>query len=92
MSKSKERQPPVIATSAPERPMVRFKHLKARGICENRQRLKVLIERDGFPRGFYTGPNTRMWWADEVKSWLEARPIERPPRQAKSEAEAGGKQ
>jgi hypothetical protein len=78
MSKGKEQQAPVIAAPASERPMLRFKHLKARGICENRQRLKVLVERHGFPPGIYTGPNTRMWFPDEIDAWLKARPIERP--------------
>jgi hypothetical protein len=60
------------------RKLVKFKILKQRGIVDNHTRLKELIEDQGFPPGFWTGPNTHVWWEDEIETWLETRPTERP--------------
>jgi hypothetical protein len=83
MSKGKEQHSTSPAFAAPtpatDRRLIRFAHFKQRGICENRERLTYLIENQGFPPGFWTGPNTHVWWEDVVEAWLSARPIERPP-------------
>jgi hypothetical protein len=68
------------------RKLLKFADLKARGICENHTRLKILIEKQGFPPGFWTGPNTHVWWEDAVLEWLDACPTERPLRQHSEEA------
>jgi hypothetical protein len=86
MSKGKEQQhSPTAAQAPPERRLIKYAQLKQRGICKNRERLRQLIERHGFPPGFWTGPNTHVWFEDVVDAWLETRPIERPPtNQARS--------
>jgi predicted DNA-binding transcriptional regulator AlpA len=60
------------------RRLVKFNDLKARQIAKNHPSLKDLIEKHGFPPGFWTGPNTHAWWEDEVEMWLAARPTTRP--------------
>lgn len=62
------------------RKLIKFNDLKERRICENHTRLKELIEKQEFPSGFWTGPNTHVWYEDEVDAWLDACPTERPPR------------
>jgi hypothetical protein len=68
------------------RRLIKFDTLKERGICENHTRLKILIEEQGFPSGFWTGPNTHVWWEDAIDAWLDACPTERPPRNIQQEA------
>lgn len=68
------------------RKLLKFNDLKQRRICENHTRLKELINKQGFPPGFWTGPNTHVWWEDTVLEWLDACPTERPPRQQSYEA------
>jgi hypothetical protein len=63
-----------------DRRLLKFADLKRRRIAENHPRLKDLIENQGFPPGFWTGPNTHVWWEDQVEMWLAACPTERPPR------------
>ena len=63
-----------------ERRLLKFTDLKERRIAENHPRLKDLIEKQGFPPGFWTGPNSHVWWEDEIEAWLAACPTERPPR------------
>jgi hypothetical protein len=60
------------------RKLVKFNDLKDRRIVENHTRLKDLIEKQNFPPGFWTGPNSHVWWEDEVDGWLAACPTERP--------------
>jgi hypothetical protein len=102
MSKGKERPStsPASAAQAPPatgRKLIRFNHLKERGICQNRERLAYLIEHQNFPPGFWLGPNTRVWWDDVVEAWLETCPTERPatnqahpPRQREDTSDSGG--
>jgi hypothetical protein len=59
------------------RELVRFRHLKERGIVENWPQLKRLIENCGFPSGRYLGPNSRAWFEDEIDEWLNSRPTTR---------------
>jgi predicted DNA-binding transcriptional regulator AlpA len=58
---------------------LRFPHLRARGIVNNRPALKLLIDKSGFPPGRKLGPNTRAWTETEVNEWLAARPTARKP-------------
>jgi len=57
--------------------LVRFRELKARRIVSNHVTLKRWIEKEGFPRGFLLGPNTRVWRESDVEAWLDSRPTER---------------
>ena len=60
------------------RKLLKFADLKERRIAENHPHLKELIDKWGFPSGFWTGPNSHRWWEDEIENWLNARPTERP--------------
>jgi hypothetical protein len=57
--------------------LLRFKHLKQRGIVASFAQVKHLQEKEGFPLGRLLGPNTRVWTEDEVEAWLASRPTER---------------
>ena len=59
---------------------LRYRDLEARGIVRNRQTLKNWIEKEGFPPGELTGPNTRTFDEKKVEAWLESRPTK--PKQA----------
>jgi predicted DNA-binding transcriptional regulator AlpA len=74
-----------------ERRLLKFKDLKARRIAENYPRLKELIDNWGFPKGFWTGPNSHCWWEDAVLAWLETRPTERPPARSKRDGTSSGR-
>jgi predicted DNA-binding transcriptional regulator AlpA len=54
---------------------IRFEHLHAAGITDNRAHLKLLLDDEGFPPGRMLSPNMRVWTVDEVEAWLAARPI-----------------
>jgi hypothetical protein len=56
---------------------VRFCDLRAAGIVDNWQQLCRLIEDYGFPCGQLLSPNVRARNRDEVRKWLDARPVER---------------
>ena len=58
---------------------VRFRDISAAGIAKNWPTLLRLIEEEGFPRGVMLSPNIRAWRLDEIKTWLETRPVERKP-------------
>jgi predicted DNA-binding transcriptional regulator AlpA len=58
---------------------VRFRDISAAGIARNWPTLTRLIEEEGFPRGVMLSPNIRAWRLDEIRVWLETRPIERKP-------------
>jgi hypothetical protein len=62
------------------RKLIKFAGLKLRNVVTNHPHLKDLIDKEGFPPGFWTGPNTHVWFEDEVDAWLDSRPTERPPR------------
>jgi hypothetical protein len=69
---------------------VRFRDLRAAGIVDNWQQLFRLIEDYGFPPGQLLSPNVRAWNRDEVRKWLDARPVERKviaPRRVNKERE-----
>ena len=59
------------------RKFLRFKDLKARGICNNHTTLQRWIQTRGFPPGRLIGPNTRVWTEEEVEAWLAAAPVRR---------------
>jgi hypothetical protein len=69
------------------RSLIKFDDLKDRRICENHTRLKDLITNQGFPPGFWTGPNTHVWWEEEVDVWLASCPTKRPSRRPNDPAE-----
>ena len=60
------------------REVTNFKGLKAAKVVSSHPSLKDKIENEGFPPGFWAGPNTHLWFVDEVNDWLAARPQERP--------------
>ena len=52
---------------------LRFPDLQDQGIVNNRMTLYRWIRLHGFPSGILLGPNTRVWSADEVASWIKSR-------------------
>jgi hypothetical protein len=68
--------------------VVGFKELKAAGIVANHPNLLDKIKNQGFPAGFWVGPNSHRWLVSEINDWLASRPLERPgpPPWAKREA------
>jgi len=56
---------------------VRFRDLRAAGICDNWESLSRMIDDYGFPTGILLSPNVRAWDVDEVNKWLTERPTER---------------
>ena len=58
---------------------LRFAELQAKGVVNNRVTLKNWIEKQGFPAGQLTGPNTRTWDEGEVLEWLKKRPTAPKP-------------
>jgi hypothetical protein len=65
---------------------VRFRDLRAANIVDNWQQLFRLINDYGFPCGTLLSPNVRAWDREEVRKWLDARPVERKiiaPRRAR---------
>jgi hypothetical protein len=62
------------------REVINFKGLKKAGVVANHPNLKDKIENHGFPAGFWAGPNTHLWFVDEVNNWLVSRPLEKPCR------------
>lgn len=56
-----------------ERSLYKFPDLERVAGIKNRVTLKRRIDRDGFPPGFYDGPNSRVWYADEVHEWVRQR-------------------
>lgn len=58
---------------------VRFRDINAAGIAKNWPTLTRLIEEENFPRGVMLSPNIRAWRLDEIRAWLETRPIDRKP-------------
>lgn len=51
----------------------RYADLHELKIVSSRSQLRRLVERRGFPSGFYLGPCTRVWNATDVETWLRAR-------------------
>lgn len=58
--------------------LLRFRHLKERGIVENWPQLRRLVAKYGFPPGKYIGPNTRIWTEEEMEAYLASRPTTKP--------------
>ena len=52
---------------------LRFPDLQNKGIVKNSMTLYRWIHPHGFPRGILLGPNTRVWPADEVATWIKSR-------------------
>ena len=53
--------------------LLRFRHLKERGIVDNRTTLGRWIKRHGFPPGILIGPNSRAWTEEVIEAWLAER-------------------
>ena len=62
--------------------LLRFRHLKERGIVDNRTTLGRWIKRHGFPPGILIGPNSRAWTEEVIEAWL----VERARASAGTEA------
>jgi hypothetical protein len=56
---------------------VRFQDLRTAGIVSNWPQLYNLIDDQGFPAGVMLSPNIRAWNVEDVRAWLDARPVER---------------
>ena len=65
--------------------LYRFADLVERKILTNRAQLKKMIERDGFPLGSNSTPQTRAWRAEDIERW----PASRPTEQIKPRGRAG---
>ena len=53
--------------------LLRYSNLEARGIVRNREQLRQLIGREGFPGGWKLSANTRVWDEADVETWLQRR-------------------
>jgi predicted DNA-binding transcriptional regulator AlpA len=69
------------------REVTNFKGLKRAGVVTNHPSLDDKIKNQGFPPGFWAGPNTHVWFVDEVNDWLASRPAERPPNRFQHEGD-----
>lgn len=58
------------------RKAVRFADLKAAGIINSWAALSYKIKHHGFPAGFKTGPQTRVWWLEDVEAWIKSRAVD----------------
>jgi predicted DNA-binding transcriptional regulator AlpA len=58
---------------------LRYRDLVAKGVVRNRQTLKNWIEKEGFPPGELTGPNSRTFDEKKVEEWLSSRPTAPKP-------------
>jgi hypothetical protein len=70
---------------------VRFHDLRAAGIVGNWPQLYNLIDDYGFPAGVMLSPNARAWKVEDVRAWLDGRPMERKaiaPHRAKQTEDA----
>jgi predicted DNA-binding transcriptional regulator AlpA len=56
------------------RKRLRYTDLAALGIVRNRTTLQNWINKQNFPVGQMTGPNSRTWDQGEVEDWLDSRP------------------
>lgn len=54
--------------------LIKFKHLQQRGIVNSFAQLKNLIDRHGFPSGFFLGSNSRVWFEADIDEWIANRP------------------
>jgi predicted DNA-binding transcriptional regulator AlpA len=70
------------------REVINFKGLKAAGIVLNWTSLLDKIKHHGFPAGFWAGPNTHLWYCDEINEWLASRPQQRPGKPPRSREKA----
>jgi hypothetical protein len=55
--------------------ILRYTDLQEAGIVNNRATLYRWIKHHGFPQGILLGPNTRAWPEDDVKKWIQSRPL-----------------
>jgi predicted DNA-binding transcriptional regulator AlpA len=64
------------ASGAERRLMKKAEVLELTGVCYATLWNWMRAERDAFPRGIVIGHKTQ-WWADEVETWIAARPRQR---------------
>jgi hypothetical protein len=65
---------------------LRYRHLVDRGLFKNRQELRRLQDRQGFPLGRLLGPNTRIWTEEEIETYIASRPVMMPPHDLRGAA------
>lgn len=53
--------------------LYRFGDLREAGIVRNWPQLRNLQDKYNFPRGFLLSANSRVWPAEEIEGWVEAR-------------------
>jgi predicted DNA-binding transcriptional regulator AlpA len=71
--------------------LLRFRDLKQRKIVNNPVTLSRWIAREGFPRGFMLGPNTRVWRESDVNVWIDSRPVENERLHGAAQRKRGGR-
>lgn len=59
--------------TAPPTRLLRFADLKTSKIVTNWPQLRRLVDGAGFPEGFLLSPAVRVWDAEEVEAWVDAR-------------------
>jgi hypothetical protein len=70
--------PSETAIGTPRLPQfIRFRDLQHAGVVGNWEQLRNLISDHDFPPGMLLSPNTRVWDVENVRAWLDARPVER---------------
>lgn len=60
--------------------ILRYRDLQAAGVVSSWAGLGHAIRELGFPRGRTFGPRIRIWFADEVLSWLDKLPLAPIPK------------
>ena len=62
--------------------LLRFADLVQLGIFKNRVTLGRWVQQERFPPGFLLAANTRVWRAEDVQDWIDARAAESGTRDA----------
>jgi hypothetical protein len=65
--------------------LLRFTDLQRLNVAKTWAGLRHLQVHENFPLGKLLGPQTRVWTAGEVNTWLDSRPTE-PSRQTQERA------
>jgi predicted DNA-binding transcriptional regulator AlpA len=69
--------------------LLRFRHLKERGVVDSWPQLKRLQQFYGFPQGRMLSPNVRTWTEDEIDTWIGSRPTAGPAPRGAAKARRG---
>jgi len=57
----------------PQIKLLRFADLKQAQVVTSWPQLKRLVDNQGFPPGYLLSPAVRVWDAEQIESWLQAR-------------------